>query len=191
MKAADLILIASIGASVLGIGLSSRALLSARYELDQAIRRDNAVVRDVARLRELREATQIAHLGPVDQSVVYERVRRCLAAVGVNGSRFDGVSRQTTGERTRGTTESRVEERLTQTVALRLLGLTPAELGSFLDRWRQIEPIWRITRIEMTGDERLAASRPGPFRVEIEMSASYLDTRALPPDEVARIGGQR
>lgn len=72
-----------------------------------------------------------------------------------------------------------------QVMRLSLAELEPAELGAFLMAWRDAEPLWKITRLEMTHPRNLRPNdtNAGRYDVALDLTAIYVDAQSTTTGE--------
>lgn len=129
----------------------------------------SSLVEEIIRLRSQRQRIE---LQPRPAQDVISRVNEALSAIGLDQRHFKGLSPESDVEIPRSDNSMQGVRR--QTLRLSLKSMAPLELGRLLHSWRQHNPTWRPTRIEMThsggsnSDENL-------FDVVILLAALYLD----------------
>ena len=60
-----------------------------------------------------------------------------------------------------------------QSLRLSLMGVEPPEIGSFLASWREAQPLWSISRIELTHQRSREADTP-KYDVTLVLSSIYV-----------------
>ncbi len=129
--------------------LRLRALRDAHHALDAAQQSLDVARDQVRELIRLRDATEKVALNERPPNDIIARINTTLADVGLPAETFrqlDPVS-TTSNTRTQSATSPQYQ---TQSARILLSDLEPPELGRFLDRWRTSQPLWTITRIELT-----------------------------------------
>lgn len=131
---------------------------------------------DVAQHADLLERRASVQLGEPPQEDLLRRLHETMHASGLPSAAFSGLS-TTTDEAIRTSPGHRRKG-----YRLELTGLETADLGSFLDRWKQREPMWLVEGIELRRDNsRNRTNRPpvGKYSAVIRVSTIYAAPEAV------------
>ncbi len=127
-----------------------------------------------AEITALRDQEQRVERQSRPEQDVIARVNAVLSKIGLPQSSFSGLSPETdVAVQSRSSTSGSEPRLRRQTVRLNLSDLDLAELGQFLAAWRETNPMWTTTRIDLnhkTG-RNVSGNR---YDVTILLSALYL-----------------
>jgi hypothetical protein len=142
---------------------------SARQAELAAEQRLAGVQRQVARLAELRRQTQVAH-GPRADADLVSRAQHALEGAGIPLKAFSSVQPQ--GD------QQQVDGIHLQEVQLRLQGITPHDLGSWLKSWQVPGQPWVIQSMQAT-HANPTTENPDPddnrFDVSLGLTTPYVE----------------
>ena len=162
--------LASLVLSALAIGngalQSQRAHAAARAaETQLATAVDKA--REVMELRSKQQRVAAGERPPQD---VIAQINRTLAEVGIRSDRLTGLEPVADRALSGSAAAGRYRR---QSVSATIDRLEPAEIGRFLAEWRQSQPMWIPTRIELFHTRQQLPSS-NLYAMRVEMTAIYL-----------------
>ena len=164
-RAATLWLAASIASGLLILALGAARLRTAQHRAADAAAAHALARADAERVLALRTRTQTAAAGLQPQQDVFQQANQAIAAAGLRGVAVRSVT--PAGDRALDA-GSASPPRRAQSVRIVLGPITVHELGAFLTRWRQDQPLWTITAID------LASPRDGTYQTTLTASAVYI-----------------
>mgnify|MGYP006290610611 CR=1 FL=1 len=183
-----LLLLVALAATSLITLLGANAA-EARERYASSVRSSGEALDQVRVITELRQAQpRIARAEHPTQDVIAD-VNRVLDSVGLDAAVLRSLSpqRDESIESTDATggTGGGSDMYRRQVMRLSLAGLTPGELGAFLMAWRDAEPLWKITRLEMTHPRNLRPndSTAGRYDVALDLTAIYVDAQSTTTGE--------
>jgi hypothetical protein len=149
------------------VGVAGAALLMAtamagswlgarRMALAESARLAEATAGDIARVRALRTREDRAALEPEGDANLTRLVRSALIASRVGEGAFVSLASEGTGSGPGPAGRNGPATFLLRKTSVRLKGLRLEELGRFLARWREAQPVHVVTSIELT------RAGPGP-----------------------------
>jgi hypothetical protein len=159
-----LVAVAAAALLVLLAVVASRAVEASAARLAAARRALAATEADLARLDELgRRRERVASVAPPESDLI-DRVLSALAAAGVPGDRFDGLSAEGAAPLAAGGGGG-LADLHRQSTRIRLQSVELLHLHLLLDRWRRDHRLWVPTRFEITpaGGPRARADSPVPL----------------------------
>lgn len=149
---------------------STARLKGAESQLATATLNLNQTIGDSQRILELRARQQtIAEQKRPDQDVI-ARVNAVLAEAGIPSDRFGGL-RPESDAALPGPNQNATGYRR-QSVRITLNELSVDQIGSFLSKWTQTQPLWIPSRIELTHSRN--ASNAGQYSLNLLLSATYV-----------------
>lgn len=164
-RAATLWLAASLAAALLIVALGTARLRSAERRATDARTAFDLAHADAKRVLALRTRTQTAAAGLQPQQDVFQQANQTLSAAGLRGVAVRSVT--PAGDRALDA-KAASPPRRAQSVRIVLGPITVDELGAFLTRWRQDQPLWTITAID------LASPRDATYQATLTASAVYI-----------------
>lgn len=169
-----LVFLVLVGILGIGASLSAKRLANARSRLDSAQASLTQVMTDSNRILELRAKRQtIAEQKRPDQDII-ARVSAVLAEVGIPSDRFGGLRPESDAALATGGGGPTSYRK--QSVRVTLNDLSVVQIGQFLSRWGQSQPLWIPTRIELTHSR--ANSAEDRYTLGILLSAMYVAQEA-------------
>ncbi|MCC7173129.1 MAG: hypothetical protein IT459_21955 [Planctomycetes bacterium] len=174
-------------AALLLAGSSARMWLSAKHDaLVESERLAQSTADDIARVRSLRTREERAALEPEGDANLTRLVRSALIASRVGEGAFVSLGSEGTVSQPGRDGSAGFSSRRT---SLKLKGLRLDELGRFLERWRETQPVHVVTSIELT---RSGAGRQGQRADTLHQAEERFDAAVvLTTYVVARPGAAR
>ncbi|MCI0353302.1 MAG: hypothetical protein L0Z53_28110 [Acidobacteriales bacterium] len=158
------------GVLSLPIMLSAARLNSASSRLTTASLNLEQTIQDAQRILELRAKQQtIAEHKRPDQDVI-ARVNTVLAESGITSDRFGGLRPESDAAVPHSKANGAAYGR--QSVRITLNELSVSQVGAFLARWSQTQPLWIPSRIELTHSR--SATDAGQYTLNLLLSATYV-----------------
>lgn len=137
-----------LAATLLAVAVGARSLESRRAELAERESLAADAAQDVRTVLELRGKRERASLRERPRQDLIARVRATMKETSLADSAFAGIQAEgdgPVGERSPGD----AAEFRAQSMRLSLRGVALADLGRFLARWRESQPLWTPTSIEL------------------------------------------
>jgi len=138
------------------------------------------VAGDAEQVISLRGRQERASLGERPKQDLIARVNATLSAVGIPRNVVSGVTTEADGSaplppsRPSGGVPLPGEIR-GQAMRVAFKGIQPQQLGAFLERWRESQPLWTPTSIEITrASAKGSASGEERFDASVVLSVIYL-----------------
>lgn len=165
-RAATLWLAASLAAGLLIVALGAARLRTAERCAADADATLDQTRADAERVLALRTRTQTTAAGLQPQQDVFQQANQTTSAAGLRGVAVRSVT--PAGDRALDAGSAAGPPRRAQSVRIVLGPITVHELGAFLTRWRQDQPLWTITAID------LASPRDATYQATLTASAVYI-----------------
>jgi hypothetical protein len=146
----------------------------AHDQVDAAMLQAGSIARDIQRVESLRGQGRTLSGGRRPDADLVTRAQRALAAVGLPINVCSGV--QPRAQQTVSGSGVQV-----QTVQLSLRGLSPGDLGAWLNAWNTANQPWQIGELQLThqiqpaAGSRTADLDSNRFDVSVVVSAPYLE----------------
>lgn len=163
------------GGSAAAMGLSARAALAARERAGAELRELRQAREHVAEIEALRAAAPVWASKEPPASGLAPRVSAALAAAGLPASALAGLSPEAELDvGGGGGGEWRARRRR---ATLTLTGTTLPQVGKFLAAWREHEPDWTVTGVDLAPEPGKAPPQGGdlPLRATVTLEALYVD----------------
>jgi type II secretory pathway pseudopilin PulG len=168
------ILLLTAAAVALFLTNSARRLSAAETDRNVAQTALHAVVRDAQEVVELRAMRQKIARAEHPTHDVIARINATLADAGLPLECMRGLMPEADLALTTDAVGSdRGGRYRTQSLHLTVQGLEPRELGCFLARWQATQPMWTVTRIDLT-HERSRNSTSTRYDASIMLAAIYI-----------------
>lgn len=182
-------LLVLVGASALALGatLAMRHLDSRRDALVEAEARVADTARTVGEVLALRGRRERASLQARPQQDLVARLNRTLGESGASGGVVSNVAPHG-GAASRGAAPSAGTggRYAVQQVRATLRGLRLDELGRFLERWRETQPLWTVVAIDVTRPQSIVQAGQKPPTDERFDASIVLATQYVAPGRDAR-----
>jgi hypothetical protein len=149
-----LMIVATVLVVATAIGLGGLRAARASNSLDVAQDGWNKLVAEADEVASLRARNPTASWAEHDASAVLARVNAVLADAGVRAEQFGRLAPDAAGN-----ARSKAGPVKRQAMRLALNDLSCVELGAFLSLWREREPLWVPTRIELARAREEEAKR--------------------------------
>jgi len=169
MKRGDLVVIVAAGLVALIVcGTAFVRWRSAEDDATAALSSMRAAERSIARLVELRGRRQTIAAEAKPEQDLIARVNTTLSASGISTSRMKSLTQES--DRAVGPEAEGLRQ---QSVRVVLEPVTTPELGAFLARWREEQPLWTPTRIELNHTGR-RDDTVGQYTARLLLAATYI-----------------
>ncbi|MFO0826729.1 MAG: hypothetical protein U0572_01160 [Phycisphaerales bacterium] len=160
-----------LAAALLAVAIGARSLESRRAALAERESLAADAARDVATVLELRGKRERASLRERPRQDLIARVRTVMRETSLAEAAFAGIQSEGDAPAGEGAAGEAAGFRA-QSMRLSLHGVALAELGRFLARWRESQPLWTPTSIELLP----VAARPGRQSKEEDAAVERFDS---------------
>ncbi|MBT8207358.1 MAG: hypothetical protein KJO18_03710 [Acidimicrobiia bacterium] len=162
-------------ALVLASAIAGKRMAVASSKLDALSERLAKVAADTDAVLQLRAEQTLVLTSEQPGPDVIARVNATLEATGLPSESLQSVAPESAAAAPPTQTPG-LANRLhrIRSVRVTLRRMSPADLGRFLAEWRRAQPIWRVTRVQLTRGARRAGDESG-YEVTLLLSAAYLD----------------
>ncbi|MBX3356676.1 MAG: hypothetical protein KF724_13355 [Phycisphaeraceae bacterium] len=133
----------------------------------------HSVAEDARQVLSLRSLRQRASMGERPRQDLITRINETMSAVGIPRGALGGVTTDTDGPISSAADLAPGGELRAQAMRVALKGIQPQQLGAFLEHWRETQPLWTPTNIEMSRAPSKDAA-PGAERFDISLVLSVL-----------------
>jgi hypothetical protein len=172
-----LVILVVTAACLLLVAVAARRLAAAGERFDAAAVAIASARHDVDRLAELRGRRDRASLAQEPQQDVIKRVNAVLVEAGVDPRLFEGLAADSDAPLTGAAAGSGATGQYRrQSVRVSLKSIELGDLGRFLARWRQTQPAWTPTRIDLLRPATAAppgAAGAARFEANLVLSTIY------------------
>ncbi len=167
-----IIMLLVIAAMAMLLAISSKRLVATQDRRQTAVTLLQSTTADAQEVMDLRsQQQQIAHAEQPENDLI-ARVNRTLERAGLGGENLGGLRKEANSAITSRSGEETAEYHK-QSFRLNLKSLSPAELGRFLAAWHKTQPLWTVTRIELT-HQRGRRETGDKYNATIVLTAVYV-----------------
>ena len=154
------------------IMLSAARLANAQSQLDGAHARLRQTITVAQRIVELRSAQQtVGEQKRPDQDVI-ARVNAVLAEAGIPSNQFGGLRPESDAALPNANAGGVAYKR--QSVRITLNDLSVIQIGAFLSKWTESQPLWIPTRVELTHVRSGNDQTSNLYTLNLLLSAIYV-----------------